>query len=70
MSSIQLPSADASILGRREHILSGLSRALRSNAVLYDEASLRAFETDALTAYRSVPLAVVLPRTTAEVTAF
>lgn len=67
MSSIQLPNADASILGRREHILSGLSRALRSNAVICDEASLRAFETDALTAYRSVPLAVVLPRTTAEV---
>jgi glycolate oxidase len=67
MSSIQLPNADASILGRREQILSGLSRALRSNAVIYDEASLRAFETDALTVYRSVPLAVVLPRTTAEV---
>jgi len=67
MSSIQLPKADASVLGRREQILNGLSRALRSNAVISDEAGLRAFETDALTAYRSVPLAVVLPRTTAEV---
>ena len=67
MSSIRLPKADASVLGRREQILTGLSRALRSNAVISDEASLRAFETDALTAYRSVPLAVVLPRTTAEV---
>jgi glycolate oxidase len=67
MSSIEMPRADASVLGRREQILSGLSRALRSNAVISDEAGLRAFETDALTAYRSVPLAVVLPRTTAEV---
>ena len=67
MSSIQLPKTDASVLGRREQILNGLSRALRSNAVISDEAGLRAFETDALTAYRSVPLAVVLPRTTAEV---
>ena len=67
MSSIQMPKADASVLGRREQILSGLSRALRSNAVISDEAGLRAFETDALTAYHSVPLAVVLPRTTAEV---
>ena len=64
---IQLPNADASILGRREQILSGSPARFESNAVLYDEASLRAFETDALTAYRSVPLAVVLPRTTAEV---
>ena len=67
MSSIQMPKADASVLGRREQILTGLCRALRSNAVISDEAGLRAFETDALTAYRSVPLAVVLPRTTAEV---
>ena len=67
MSSIQIPKADASVLGRREQILSGLSRALRSNAVISDEAGLRAFETDALTAYHRVPLAVVLPRTTAEV---
>jgi len=67
MSSIQLAKADASVLGRREQILNGLSRALRSNAVICDEAGLRAFETDALTAYRSMPLAVVLPRTTAEV---
>ena len=67
MSSIQMPKADASVLGRREQILSGLSRALRSNSVISDEAGLRAFETDALTAYHSMPLAVVLPRTTAEV---
>jgi glycolate oxidase len=62
-----MPKADASVLGRREQILSGLSRALRSNSVISDEAGLRAFETDALTAYHSMPLAVVLPRTTAEV---
>ena len=67
MSSIQMPKADSAVLSRREQILTGLSRALRSNAVISDEAGLRAFETDALTAYRSIPLAVVLPRTTAEV---
>lgn len=67
MSSIQMPKADSAVLSRREQIMTGLSRALRSNAVISDEAGLRAFETDALTAYRSIPLAVVLPRTTAEV---
>ena len=36
---------------------------------MIDEAGRRAFETDALTAYRRPPLAVVLPRTTEEVAA-
>ena len=66
MPPIQLPEADASVSGRREQILSGLSRAVQS-AVISDEAGLRAFETDAMTAYREAPLAAVLPRTTAEV---
>jgi glycolate oxidase len=34
-----------------------------------DEAALRAFESDGLTAYRQLPLIVVLPETTAEVAA-
>ena len=67
MPSIQMPQTNSAVLSRREQILAGLSRALQSNAVISDEAGLRAFETDALTAYRTIPLAVVLPRTTAEV---
>jgi glycolate oxidase len=62
-----MPQADALTIGRREQILAGLCRELRPGIVIGDEAGLRAFETDALTAYRAVPLAVVLPRTTAEV---
>ncbi len=67
MSSIRMPQPDAQVLNRRDQILSGLARALRSGAVIGDEAGLRAFETDALTAYRAQPLAVVLPRTAEEV---
>jgi glycolate oxidase len=37
--------------------------------VIDDEAETRAYECDALSAYRCLPLAVVLPRTTAEVAA-
>ena len=66
MPPIQIPKADASVLARREQILNGLSRAVQS-AIISDEAGLRAFETDAMAAYKSAPLAVVLPRTTAEV---
>ena len=47
---------------------SRISRALLGlEAVISDEDGRRAFETDALTAYRRMPLAVVLPRTTEEV---
>lgn len=55
------------MLGRRQAILAGLTRAIGSGTLITEEADLRPFETDALTAYRVVPLAVVLPRTTVEV---
>ena len=53
-------------MARRSAILSGLAR-VAAPGVIVDDAGLRAFETDALTAYRAVPLAVVLPRSTEEV---
>ncbi len=64
---IQIATCDPLILERREQIVSGLQRILRTGTLISDEAGLRTFETDALTAYRSAPLAAVLPRTTAEV---
>src|ERR1700730_13415889 len=67
MSLIQMLQADTLVLARRQAILGGLSRVLGSGILIAEEADLRAFETDALTAYRSIPLAVVLPRTTLEV---
>jgi glycolate oxidase len=67
MSLIQMPKADALVIGRRHAISGGLSRTLSQGTLVSDEAGLKAFETDALTAYRAVPLAVVLPRSTEEV---
>jgi glycolate oxidase len=67
MSLIQMPKVDPLILGRRHAISGGLSRTLGQGTLVSDEAGLKAFETDALTAYRAVPLAVVLPRSTEEV---
>ncbi len=67
MSLIPMPQTDALVLGRRNAIIGGLSRALSQGTLITDEVGLRAFETDAFTAYRAAPLAVVLPRTTAEV---
>jgi glycolate oxidase len=67
--TIAFPQPDKAILARREEILAGLSRLVPGEALITTEDERRAFETDALTAYRRMPLAVVLPTSTAEVSA-
>jgi glycolate oxidase len=69
MSAIQFPAPDASILSRRTEIVAALGRLVAAESLVTSEDELRAFETDALTAYRRMPLAVVLPSTTEEVSA-
>jgi glycolate oxidase len=63
-----MPEPDAGILARRLEIVAALRRCV-PNGVIVDETALRAYECDALAAYRQPPLAVVLPSTTAEVAA-
>jgi glycolate oxidase len=67
--SMELPVADARVMARKAQILQGLAAILPADAVVSDAHALRAYECDALTAYRCPPLAAVLPRTTAEVAA-
>jgi glycolate oxidase len=67
--SIAFPVPDEAILSRRSEILAGLARLVAPEALIVTEDERRAFETDGLTAYRQVPLAVVLPSTTEEVAA-
>ncbi len=66
---MEMPTPDAAILSRKSKIVERLRAALPQAAVIHDEAELRAYECDALTAYRCPPLAAVLPRSTAEVAA-
>ena len=69
MSAIAFPKPDASILARRDEIIAGLSKLVAPDCLITAEDERRAFDTDALTAYRRMPLAVVLPRTTEQVSA-
>ncbi len=69
MTAIAFPAPDAKVLARRDAIVAGLRAILPAEAVIDSEDERRAFETDALTAYRRMPLAVVLPSSTAEVAA-
>ncbi len=64
MSLIALPEPDRAIMGRRDQIVADLIAIAGKAAVIADEDGRRAFETDALTSYRRMPLAVVLPQTT------
>ena len=64
----QLPPRQ-DVLARRDAIVAGLRRLLPPDAVIAEPLLLKPYETDGLTAYRQVPLAVVLPETTAQVAA-
>jgi len=62
-----MPQPDASTLARRKEIVAALRTIVPGEGVIDDEECLRPYETDGLTAYRQLPLAVVLPETTEQV---
>ncbi|RMH43284.1 MAG: FAD-binding protein [Alphaproteobacteria bacterium] len=64
---MHIPPADPKILARRDRIVAALRAALPEGAVIDDPAETRAYECDALTAYRCPPMAVTLPSSTEEV---
>jgi glycolate oxidase len=69
MGAIAFPIPDTDILSRRLQIIDGLLAILPKDCVIASEDERRPYETDAFTAYRNMPLAVVLPRNTQEVSA-
>ncbi|MCB1471432.1 MAG: FAD-binding protein, partial [Rhodobiaceae bacterium] len=69
MSFIAMPKPDPEIIARRAEIAAGLRAIVGDEGLIVSEDERRAYETDALTAYRAMPLAVVLPATTGEVSA-
>ena len=64
---MEMPVPDPAILSRKAHLLRRLGAVLPADAIIASEAETRAYECDALTAYKCPPLLAVLPRTTAEV---
>jgi glycolate oxidase len=69
MSAIAMPAPDLRVIARQDEIVGGLAAIVGAEHVISTEDERRAYETDALTAYRAVPLAVVLPGSTDEVSA-
>jgi glycolate oxidase len=67
--SLKMPEPDASVLARRAEIVAAMRAIVPGEGVIDQHDALRPYESDGLTAYRQVPLLVVLPETTAQVAA-
>ncbi len=66
---MEMPKPNPEILSKKARIVSRLQGALHDGAVIHEEAETRAYECDALSAYRCPPLCAVLPSSTEEVSA-
>ncbi|MBO9395545.1 FAD-binding protein [Shimia sp. R9_2] len=66
---MDMPTPNPEVLAKKARIVARLQEVLPADAVISDEAETRAYECDALTAYRCPPLAAVLPASTEEVVA-
>ncbi|MET3354838.1 FAD-linked oxidase C-terminal domain-containing protein [Xanthobacter autotrophicus] len=66
---LRMPDADARVLARRSDIIADLKAIVPGEGVIAHEREMRPYESDALTAYKQLPLVVVLPSTTAQVAA-
>ncbi|MDX1779754.1 MAG: FAD-linked oxidase C-terminal domain-containing protein [Thalassovita sp.] len=66
---MEMPTPNASVVAKKPELVKRLQEVLPADAVIHEEAETRAYECDALTAYRCPPLAAVLPANTEEVSA-
>ncbi|MEN8740874.1 MAG: FAD-linked oxidase C-terminal domain-containing protein [Phaeobacter gallaeciensis] len=64
---MEMPAPDPKVLSLKAHLAARLAKVLPADALITEEAETRAYECDALTAYKCPPLLAVLPRSTAEV---
>jgi len=67
MSGLTMPEAHGATLARRAEIVADLRDIVPGEGVVDAVNEMRAFESDGLTAYRQLPLVVVLPETVAQV---
>ena len=67
MTSLAILEPNSEVISRRDELIRGLRELVPSGCVVSDEDGRRTFETDALTAYKQMPLAAVLPTSTEQV---
>ncbi|MFN4089997.1 MAG: FAD-linked oxidase C-terminal domain-containing protein [Alphaproteobacteria bacterium] len=64
---MKMPDPDAAVLARRDAIVAAMRAIVPGEGVIDDESARRAYESDGLTAYRTLPMIVVLPETVEQV---
>ncbi len=69
MNELAMPAVDKAVMARRAEIVAALRAIVPGEGVVDSVNGMRVFETDGLTAYRQLPLVVVLPQTVAQVAA-
>ena len=64
---LKMPDPDKKVLSRRSDIVADLASLVPPDSVIWHETEMRVFQSDGLSAYRQMPLVVVLPKTTEQV---
>ncbi len=64
---LRMPEPDQATIARRAEIAAMLRRIVPHEAVIDSAIQMRPYESDGLTAYKQLPMLVVLPSTTAQV---
>ena len=62
-----MPKIDRKLFAKKSLVIDGLKKIIKSENILDHVDQIRPFETDALTAYKQKPLAVVFPEDTIQV---
>jgi glycolate oxidase len=65
--SVKMPPLDQNVIDRRDGIVRALRAIVPGEGVIASESELRPYESDGFTAYRALPMVVVLPDTVDQV---
>ncbi len=65
--SVSMPEPDRAVLARRDRVVAALRAIVPGEGVIAAEREMKPYESDGLTAYRQMPMVVVLPETTEQV---
>jgi len=64
---MKMPKPDADVIAKRQQIVRAMQEIIPGEGVIADEDELRAYDCDGLSAYKQLPLIVVLPENTEQV---
>ena len=67
MTKLAMPKIDRKLISKKVDMIADLKKIIKSENVLDHVDQTRPFETDALSAYKQKPLAVIFPENTEEV---